>query len=50
METELIEKNIYKQGIEPLELAKYIAVIFCEFDEKELNMMDVFWDAAFNKN
>ncbi len=42
MEAEIIEKNIYKQGIEPLELAKYIAENYCEFNEKELNMMDVF--------
>ncbi len=50
MEAELIERNIYRSGVETLKLAKYIAENYCEFDEKELNMMDIFWDAAFNKS
>lgn len=44
----LFTNNIYHDNVEPLELAKYLAVTHCSFDEKEVNMMDMFWNPAFN--
>ncbi len=50
MELELIEKNIYREDVEAVELAKYIGANYCNFDQNELEMMDVYWDVAFNKS
>jgi phage anti-repressor protein len=46
---ELIENNIYTDATQPVELAKYIAKKYCYFDEKELDMIDMFWEPTFNR-
>lgn len=46
----LISSGVYNCNIKSITLAKYIAKEYCDFDEKEIDMMDIYWDAAFNRN
>jgi phage anti-repressor protein len=48
--SELLEEKIYYPDADPIELAKYIAEKYCAFDQDELNMIDLYWDSAFNGN
>ena len=47
----LITHDVYKHSNSPnfpKILGKYIAGTYCGFDEKELDMIDLYWDVAFN--
>lgn len=47
---ELIKNKIYSNEIKTLEIAKYAAKKYCSFTDEELDLLDIYWDPAFNKS